>query len=244
MGPRNAPDTTIQQVLREYLKERSRDLPPQEHRLYGHVVLFLEVCMNHYGYRNLDEEGRERYERLYRDFGSGGREFAELFGPEMLLPELDFFTTTYLKKEVHTSEKVMRKAKDVVSDLRLWLVQRGHLTPEALEEHEKSVRARERRKRGLRPFFGRIARALVAVDPESLAEDDYVPLDDHLVGRVERGRIWLRVHRTGAPDEIGPIALPEELTRHLRRGFTFCCSLGRLAGRWRLLEFSGIHPRE
>ena len=243
MGPQIAPGASIQNVLREFLEDRGRDLAPLEFRLYRHVVLFLELCINNYGHRNLDEENRERYERLYRDFDSGGRDFFELFGPELLLPELDFFTGTFLKREVHTSDKVVRKAKDVVSELRLWLLKRGHVTAKALEDHEESLRIRERLKRRLRPMARRVSRSLVSLDPSTLAEDDYVDLDDHLLGRVEPGRVWLRVHRTVAPEEIGPLALPQELTRHLRRGFTLCCSLGRLRGRWRLVEFSEVHPR-
>jgi len=243
MGPQIAPGASIQSVLREFLEDRGRDLAPLEFRLYRHVVLFLELCINNYGHRNLDEENRERYERLYRDFDSGGRDFFELFGPELLLPELEFFTGTFLKREVHTSEKVVRKAGDVVSELRLWLLKRGHVTAKALEDHEESLRARERLKRRLRPLARRISRGLVSLDPSTLAEDDYVALDDHLVGRVEPGRVWLRVHRTAAPEEIGPVVLPQELTRHLRTGWTLCCSLGRLRGRWRFVELSEIHPR-
>ena len=243
MGPQIAPGASIQNVLREFLEDRGRDLAPLEFRLYRHVVLFLELCINNYGHRNLDEESRERYERLYRDFDSGGRDFFELFGPELLLPELEFFTGTFLKREVHTSEKVVRKAGDVVSELRLWLLKRGHVTAKALEDHEESLRARERLKRRLRPMARRVSRSLVSLDPSTLAEDDYVDLDDHLVGRVEPGRVWLRVHRTAAPEEIGPVVLPQELTRHLRTGWTLCCSLGRLRGRWRFVELSEIHPR-
>src|SRR3990172_2357913 len=243
MGPQIAPGASIQSVLREFLEDRGRDLAPLEFRLYRHVVLFLELCINNYGHRNLDEENRERYERLYRDFDSGGRDFFELFGPELLLPELEFFTGTFLKREVHTSEKVVRKASDVVSELRLWLLKRGHVTAKALEDHEESLRDRERLKRRLRPLARRISRGLVSLDPSTLAEDDYVALDDHLLGRGEPGRAWLRRHRTAAPEEIGPILLAEELTRHLRTGWTLCCSLGRLRGRWRFVELSEIHPR-
>lgn len=233
---------SIQSVLREFLEERSRDLSPREFRLYRHVVLFLELCINNYGHRNLDEASRDRYERLYRDFDSG-RDFFEVFGPEHLLPELDFFADTFLKKEVHTSDKVVRKAKDVVGELRGWLLSRGFLTAEVLDEHQERSRIRERLKRRLRPLAREAARKQVALDPESLSDGDYVALDDHLVDRVEPGRVWLRVHRTSVPEEVGPITLPKDLTRHLRRGFTLCCSLGRLRGRWRLVEFSEVHPR-
>ncbi len=242
MGPQGTPGASIQSILRAFLEDRGRDLALPDSRLYRHVVLFLELCINNYGHRNLDEVNRERYERLYRDLDSG-REFFELFGPELLLPELDFFTSTFLKREVHTSERVVRRAKDVVSELRQWLLMKGYLTPRALEEHEESMRARARLERRLRPLARRVSRKLVAVDPSTLAADDFVALDDHLIGRVEPGRVWLRVYRTAAPEEIGPVVLPEELTRHLRAGWTLCSSLGRLRGRWRFVELSEIHPR-
>jgi hypothetical protein len=232
---------SIQDVLRDFLLERGRDLAPPDFRLYRHVVLFLELCIGNYGHRNLDEASRERYERLYRD-PDGGREFFEIFGPEFLVPELDFFTGVFLKKEVITSERIVRKAADVVSDLREWLVAKGHLTEKALEEQEERTRAREKLRRRLRPLARRASREFVSLDPSTLAEEDSVGLDDHRIGRVEPGRVWLLVHRTGAPEEIGPLALPEELTRHLRTGWTLCCSLGRLRGRWRFLELSDIHP--
>jgi len=242
MGPQGASSASIQSVLRDFLEDRGRDLALPDSRLYRHVVLFLELCINNYGHRNLDEASRERYERLYRDL-NGGRDFFELFGPEQLLPELDFFTGTFLKKEVHTSEKVVRKAKDVVADLRRWLVDKGYLTSRALEEQAESLRTRARWKRRLRPLARQASRTLVSVDPSTLAEEDYVALDDHLIGRVEPGRVWLRVYRTAAAEEIGPVLLSEELTRHLRPGWTLCGALGRLRGRWHLVEISDIHPR-
>ncbi len=247
MGPLGASvagveTATIQNVLREFLAERTGRLAPPESRLYRHVVLFLELCINNYGHRNLDEESRERYERLYRNTG-GRREFFELFGPELLLAELEFFTSVFLKTEVHTSDKVMRKAKEVAAELRLWLVDREFLTPSRLKELDEGVKSRERLKRRLRPILRRLGRNLVTVDASMMAEDEYVGPDAHLVGRVEPGRVWLRVHRGAAPEEIGPVILPEEITRHLRRGFTLGCALARLQGRWRLVEFSEVHAR-
>jgi hypothetical protein len=249
MGPQGwasvaaAGTATIQSVLCQFLEDRRRFLNPADFRLYGHVLLFLQLCINNYGHRNLDEEDRTLFETLNRAAEGEGSEFFELFGAELLLPELDFFSGVFLRTEVHTSEKVLRKAKEVVSQLRLWLVASGYLTPERLLELDEMVKARARFKRRLRPLLRRFEGSLVAADPSMLAEEDHVASDAHLVGRVEPGRIWLRVHRTAVPEEIGPVALPEEITCHLRRGFTLWCSLGRLRGRWRLLELSEVHPR-
>jgi hypothetical protein len=242
MGPRVAPDVTIQDVLRQFVEERERKLGPPDSRLYRHVLLFLEVCVNNYGHRNLDEEGRDWYERLYRDPNGGRRLFHELFGPELLLSELGFFTNRFLKSDVHTTDKVIAGADGVICDLKAWLVEKGYVSRKSIEQKDREAEVRERLIRRLRPLLRKISRHLVRVEPSTLSGEDSVPLDDHLVSRVEPTRVWLRVHRSAAPEEIGPVDLPEELTRHLRPGFTLLCSVARLRGRWRLTEIEELHP--
>ncbi|HEY7820354.1 MAG TPA: hypothetical protein VIG29_19170 [Vicinamibacteria bacterium] len=242
MGPRVAPDATIQNVLREFVEERERRLPLPDSRLYRHVLLFLEVCINNYGHRNLDEEGRDWYERLYRDENSGRRHFYELFGPDLLLSELGFFTDRFLKTDVHTTEKVIAGAGRVVSDLKSWLVEKGYVSRKSIEQKDREAEVRDRLIRRVRPVLRKMSRSLVSVEPSTLAGEDSVPLDDHLVSRVEPARVWLRVHRCATPEEIGPVELPEELTRQLRPGFTLLCSVARLRGRWRLTEIEEVHP--
>ncbi|MGH9320662.1 MAG: hypothetical protein ACRD3V_12355 [Vicinamibacteria bacterium] len=242
MSPRCAPGHTIDHVLREFLEDRGRNLTEENFRLYRHVIFFLELCIGNHGHRNLDEEDRARYESRSPGL-EGGFHFFELFGPELLLPELDFFTDTFLKREVLTSDKVVHRAKDVVRELREWLRMKGHVSAEALEVQDDRARHRAGLKLRLRRLTRLLEKRSVSVDPSCLPEEDYVALDDHLIGRLEPGRIWLRVHRNASPEEIGPIMIPLGVSRYLRAGWTLCCALGKLRGRWHLVELEEIYPR-
>ncbi len=233
---------TIQNVLQDFLEDRRRALPPVDFRLYQHVIFFLEYCVNNRGYRNLDETERARYERLYHD-SRGGTQFFEIFGPEMLLPELADFADFYIRKEVHTSERTTKKAREVVSDLREWLQKSGTLPPSVLLEQEERDRESRRSRRGLLRLARLVSRHMVSVEPSMLASEDHVAQDYHLVSRVEPGRIWLRVYRSAAPEEMGPLHFPRGAAERLRVGWSLRCALGRLRGRWQLVELEEIYAR-
>jgi hypothetical protein len=232
---------TIQRVLEEFLEAR-RTLSPVEFRLYQHVIFFLEYCINNRGYRNLDEIERARYERLYHE-GRGFIQFFQMFGAEKLLPELGDFSDSFIREEVITSERVTRRAGDVVSDLRRWLAESGALSQSLLDAEE----IRESESRGSQRRLSRLARLVsrnvVSVGPSALAPEDQVALDYHLVSRVEPARVWLRVYRSAAAEEIGPLRFPREATGIVRAGWSLRCALGRLRGRWELVELLEIHPR-
>lgn len=234
---------TIQRVLHDFLEDRRRALSPVEFRLYQHVIFFLEYCVNNQGYRNLGEDDRARYERLYHESG-GATQFFQVFGPKLLLPELDDFGDVFIREGVHTSERVMKKSKDVVSDLRDWLVESGILPPSVVDHHQEREDERRRLRWRLKRLVRLVARHLVTVDPMALAPEDHVAQDYHLVSRIEAGRIWLRVYRSAVAEEIGPLSLPRGAAECLRVGWSFRCALGRLRGRWQLVELEEIHPRE
>lgn len=250
MSPRCAPSQTttpgltIQAVLQEFLEERRRTLRPAASRLYGHVLFFLELCINNYGHRNLPEPDRVRYERVYAGTEGARMDFFELFGPARLLPELDFFVETFLHQDVHTSERVASRAKFVVADLREWLVSRGYVSRGDVEEEASRDRERTRLRLRLRRLRTLLSRHLVSVDAGSIPRRDFVPCDAHPIVRLEQGRLWLQVYRGGCPEEIGPIFLPREATRRLRVGWSLTAALARLRGRWRLVELEEIYPRE
>jgi hypothetical protein len=242
MGPLCAPAVTIQSALRDFLEDRRGRLGAVDYRLYQHVVFFLELCINNYGHRNLAEADRARFERLF--FApAGGADFFEIFGPELLLPELDFFTRSYLHEDVHVSDRVTEKSATVVSDLRDWLVRSGRIEAAVVEEQERLGLERARLSHRLKRLARLLSRQLVSVDLGSLEDRDYVGCDDHLILRVEPGRVWLRVYRCGEPDEVGPVVLPVGVTSYLREGWNLCGALGRLRGRWHLVEVAYIHPR-
>jgi hypothetical protein len=234
---------TIQRALRDFLADRRERLSPADFRLYRHVIFFLELCINNYGHRNLDDAERARYEALYDRPGDAGPHFFELFGPERLLPELDFFARAYLAEDVHTSDRVEKRAPEVVSALKEWLLETEIVPAWVVEREERLSRERARLGLRLRRLARKMSRRIVSVEPEVLAEDDYVRPDDHVIARIEPGRIWLRVFRSARAELIGPLLVPVSVTRAVREGWSLCCALGRLRGRWQIIELQEIYPR-
>jgi hypothetical protein len=217
-------------------------LKPEEHRAYRRVLFFLELCINNYGHRNLDANERAYCEKNYHARGRAQRHFFEMFGPEKLLPELDFFARVYVKRDVFTSERIELKAPLVVEDLKRWLLERDYVTR---DEVEASREVSSRRSK-LRTRARRVARLLgertVTVDPAFFNDRDYIDTDDHPVTRVDPGRFWLRVYRSAEPEDIGPLLAPVTATKSLEVGWNVCCALARVRGRWRIVAVDEIYP--
>ena len=235
------PPSTIREVLSEYLETRAATHAPREVSAYRRVLFFLELCINNYGHRNLPEDERALCEKHSRA-PDCERHFFEVFGPEKLLPELDFFAEIYVRRNVFTSERIEKKASYVVDDLRRWLVERGYVTRGEVEVSK--ALARERNKLG--PRARRAARLLaqsaVRVDPLFFADRDYIDTDDHPITRIGPGRFWLRVYRNAEPEDIGPLLAPEAATKSLRVGWNLSCALARVQGRWRIVGVDEVYP--
>jgi hypothetical protein len=237
-----ASGATIRQVLGEFLEDRKRRLSEEDFRLYCHVTFFLELCINNHGHRNLDQAERAYYEKLYSGAVGPGRHFFEIFGPEKLLPEMDFFTRAYLSTEVHTTDRVARRAPEVVSALRDWLLDSGKLSPTAIEEQSRRSRLRSKLKFRMRRLQRAIAERVVSVDASALSLEDYVPMDDHPITRIQPGKIWLRLYDGASSREVGPLTVSTAATEDLNVGWNLCCALGRVKGRWRIVELQEIYP--
>lgn len=236
------PRASIRVALERFLEERRLDLPPEELRLYRHVLFFLALCINNFGHRNLDLVERDFCEKhRFGAFGSE-RDFFEIFGPEKLLPEFEFFSRQFLHQEVHTSSRVAERAPDVVADLERWLVETGLVSPEVVEAERRRAHRLRRAALRCRRIACRLERRTLAVDPASLAPSDYVPDDHHVVMRTGPGRIWLRVYRSAQPEEIGPLLVPSEAMGGLVPGARLRCALGRVRGRWHFVALSELRP--
>lgn len=235
-------DPSIRAALERFLEERRSTLPPDEVRLYRHVLFFLALCINNYGHRNLDLDERDLCEKhRFAAFGTE-RDFFEIFGPEKLLPELSFFSNRFLDRDVHTSRRVTDRAPDVVEDLEAWLVATGLVTSVAVQVERGRARRRATAALRCRRITRRLEKRVLSVDPTALAAADYVPEDHHIVIRTGPGKIWLRVYRSPVAEEIGPLLVPPETRRGLVEGARLRCALGRVRGRWHFVELSELLP--
>ncbi len=240
--PDTNPSPTIQSALEEFARERQQ-LSENQSRIVQRVLFFLALCINNYGHRNLDDEERDECERHFYAQGEAQRHFFEVFGPEKLLPELDFFRGAYLKSDVQTTDQVEKKASSVVTDLRQWLVAKGYLDHETLAVEEARAMRRQSRMRQAKKAKRQLE-ALVSVERLRAASgDSFVPCDHHLAARIDPGKIWLRVYRGPAAERIGPIDVPREVSETLEVGWSLCAALHLVGRRWRLVELSEIYPR-
>ena len=71
-------------------------------------------------------------------------------------------------------------------------------------------------------------------------EDDYIDFDHFVISRIEPGKIWLEPsYEAGL---FGPISVPKKATEMLREGWEMSCALGRIQGRWRIMEMGSVYP--
>lgn len=72
--------------------------------------------------------------------------------------------------------------------------------------------------------------------------DEDNEVEDHFtLTRVERRRIWLEGELNGR--DLGPIAVPVEISSRCKVGWTISAVVGRIGRRWQLVEAWNVYPR-
>ena len=67
-------------------------------------------------------------------------------------------------------------------------------------------------------------------------------VEDHFtVTRVEPGKLWIEGSMNRR--ELGPIKVPEEISRRCTVGWTVSGLVGRFGNTWRLVEAWNVYPR-
>ena len=80
----------------------------------------------------------------------------------------------------------------------------------------------------------------LGVDIVALEDDDFVDFEQFTVTKVEAGRVWLSSWIDG--EEYGPLRIPEEASRLIEDGWEISCALGRVRGRWQLVQMGNLYP--
>lgn len=227
---------TIAEVLAGFLAEQQQRLAPKTFTDYRGVVELLQHFLDSEGYLSLGKADEKRFWRLYNAKGDEHREFCEIFGPEHILPHIGGFLDWFIPRKVVAGKDFLRTAGTVTKRLGAWLAAKGHAEAEDAEEAmEDGARAA----RNL-PKAAELASLLHRFVEDQEREDADQGMEDHFtLSRVERGRIWLR--GMGRP-EVGPIAVPEEISARCRAGWSISGVVGKVRGRWRLVEVWNVYP--
>jgi hypothetical protein len=230
------PSPTIAAVLAEFLDEQRQRLSPKTFAQYQDVVELLQHSLNGYAYLTLSELDAKRFDQRFNAPGDAHQEFCEIFGPEYILPHVGEFLGYFMVRKVIAGPALLRAAGTVTKKLAAWLAAKGYADAETVEvatEHGAAA-ARDL------PKADALAAALQAFVEEHDWGEVAEQLEDHFrITRVEPGRIWLE-GLDGC--EHGPIRLPQALSRQCEVGWTISGVVGRVGGRWQLLEAWNVYP--
>ena len=245
---------TIEQVLEEFLAEQRERLKPRTFSNYDDVIDLLQHHLNGYGHEGLSKAERALFEKHFCAEGDAHREFCQLFGPEKIPENLGSFLGYFMIRKVMAGADFKRAAGTVTKRLSKWLMTKGYISAEAGQEGaERAADATKDLPNAERAaqFLRDAARRLVfgpggilnpAIDPNDLEDDDYMEFDHYPIAKVEPGRLWLEIPESDEDSALGPIPVPRQATALLRPGWEISCALGRIKGKWRIVEMANVYP--
>lgn len=228
---------TIVEVLKQFLEDQRARLAARTFANYEYVVELLEHSLNGYAYQALDEADAQLFDRLYNADGADHREFCEIFGPEHIVPNLGEFLDYFMVRKVIAGKETFRAAGTVTKKLAKWLNEKGYI------EAEDAADAAERGAEAARDLPK--AQEMGALLHEFAEEQDrgrvHDRIEDHFtLTRVEPGKVWMQGMLDGR--DVGPIQVPEEISRRCQVGWTISGVVGRVGKTWRLVEAWNVYP--
>lgn len=235
-------EPTIEQVFAEFLDEQRVKLKPRTARQYEDVIDLLTHHLNGYGYEGLSKKEERLFNKHYNATGEAHREFCQIFGPEKIVANLGMFLSYFMVRKVMAGAELKRAAGTVTKKLSKWLAAKGYIDEEESEEGigrgAEAARDLPKAERAAQMLFA--AEAENALGLEELKDEDYLDFDHFAIARIEPGVLWLR--QAGERKLIGPVVVPPAATRLLQEGWDLSCSLGRVRGKWHIVEIANVYP--
>jgi hypothetical protein len=228
---------TIAEVLAEFLTDRRNRVAAGTFRKYQGIVDLFQRCLNGYGHEGLGKAERKLFERLYDAEGDAHREFCQVFGPGHILPHLRYFLTFFMIRKVNAPQGMTRAAGTVMKALAAWLAEKDYADAadagEAMAEGAAAARDL--------PKAEKLASLLFRFAETQPHRDEDDEIEDHFeITRVETGRIWL--DPMGEAGKAKCIEVTEQIGRLCTVGWSISGAIGRVGGRWRLVEAWNVYP--
>lgn len=227
---------TIAEVLAQFLADQHKRLAPKTFARYEYVIELLQHCLDGYAYQSLNKADAKLFDRLFNAEGDEHREFCQIFGPEHILPNVGEFLDYFMIRKVIAGKELLRAAGTVTKKLAAWLAKKGHAEAVEVEDAKERGAAAARDLPKAEELASRLRR--FAEGQKRGSEDDEVE-DYFMLMRVEPGKIWLE-GMDGR--ELGPIQIPEDISRRCKVGWTISGVVGRAGKRWRLVEVWNVYP--
>ena len=235
---------TIEQVFQEFLAEQRKRLKPRTFGKYKDVIHLLTHHLDGYGHEYLSEQESVLFDKSYSAKGKAHREFCQVFGPEKIPENLHMFLSYFMIRKVMAGADLKRAAGAVTKKLSTWLAAKGYIAEkqaqEGADQGAEAARDLPRAERAAQILFDAVDD--LGVDPNDLADEHYLEFDHFTIGKVESGKLWLELSEGGKKHSYGPIPVPNTVTKLLREGWDISCSLGRVRGKWRIVEVANVYP--
>jgi len=229
---------TIAEVLEQFLADQAKRLAAGTLAQYENIVGLLEDCLNGYASNSLDKAEEELFDRHYNARGTKHREFCEVFGPEHILSNVGEFLGYFMIRKVMAGKDTLRAAGTVTKKLAKWLAEKGYVEAEEAEfaAEQGGDAARE-----LPEAADLAADINDFTDGQERAQVGSTIEGHFTLTRVDPGKVWLDEMISGL--KIGPVEIPEKITRRCKTGWTISGSVERAGNRWRIVEAWNVYPR-
>jgi hypothetical protein len=159
-----------------------------------------------------------------------------LYGAKEITSGFSEFLGYFMPRKVIAGNATMKAAGTVIKKLTKWLAEKGYIdddgsTGELVGEYARDLPASQE-------LLDRLDDGLAENAPEHYGRE----VEGHFwIRRVEPGRLWLELMIPGE-GEIGPIPVPEAITRACKVGWDVGGVVGQTARGWRLVEVWNISP--
>jgi hypothetical protein len=222
------PGKTIALLFEEFLADQQARLSPKTYAKYEGVIHLYRSYLESYWPGHSGTE----YDAITKAKGT----YCGTFGAEDIASGFSEFLGYFMPRKVIAGNETMKAAGTVIKKLAKWLVEKGHT------EDDESIRE----------LVGETARDLPASQKLLDRLDDWLAenapeeygreVEGHFwIKRVEPGRLWLEPILSGER-AIGPIPVPEKVTRACKVGWDVGGVVGETAKGWRLVEVWNISP--
>jgi hypothetical protein len=222
------PDKTIDQLFEEFLADQEARLGLKTYDRYKGIIQLYRSYLESYW---PDHSGKEA-DAITKARGT----YCGTFGAEEIASGFYEFLDYFMPRKVIAGNETMKAAGTVIKKLAKWLVAKGYT------EDDESIRETVGETARDLPASQKLLDLLDDWLAENAPEEYGTEVQGHFwINRVEPGRLWLEPILS-AEREIGPIPVPEKVTRACKVGWDVGCVVGKTAQGWRLVEVWNISP--
>ncbi|MFO8059710.1 MAG: hypothetical protein R6U70_03510 [Bacillota bacterium] len=235
-------DPSIDQVLDEFIEEQRNRFKTATVSKYERVIGLLRKHLNDCAYQGLDTPDRVLFERHCSAEGEQRLDFCQIFGPEMIIYELDRFLGHSIIRKSMVSETLKRAAGTVTKRLSKWLGERGYIEEElAGKGIDKGAGAVQNIPRAERAT-DRLYTCLYRGELDEIPDDDLLDFDQYTIVRTEPGTLWLE-QAWSSDGSLIRVPVPEQVFDLLEEGWEVGCTLARIDGQWRMIQIGNVYPQ-